>query len=123
MFFGLVTKHACDGRTDGRTDRINTPKTALSIARAVIKTVSGKVVAPLIPFEWYQYIGRSSSVPLISERKGTTPNGSTCVAHTSPHSALVGKLPATTGKTVWNWRRAVLSADAGLLVKKWNTFS
>ena len=32
-----------------------------------------------------------SSVPLISERKGTDPNGST-------------------------WRRAVLSADAGLLV-------
>jgi len=39
-FFGLVTKHACDGQTDkrtnGRTDRITTPKTALSIARAVI---------------------------------------------------------------------------------------
>jgi len=30
-FFGLVTKHACDGRTD----RITIPKTALSIARAV----------------------------------------------------------------------------------------
>jgi len=29
-FFGLVTKHACDGRTDGRTDRITTPKTALA---------------------------------------------------------------------------------------------
>ena len=39
-FFGLVTKHTCDRRTDrrtyGRTDRIMTPKTALSIARAVI---------------------------------------------------------------------------------------
>jgi len=34
-FFGLVTKHACDRRTDGRTDRITTPKTALSIARVV----------------------------------------------------------------------------------------
>ena len=34
-FFGLVTKHARDRRTDGRTDRITTPKTALSIARAV----------------------------------------------------------------------------------------
>jgi len=38
MFFGLVTKHACDGqtdrqtdrRTDGRTDRITTPKTAVA---------------------------------------------------------------------------------------------
>jgi len=29
-FFGLVTKHACDGRTDGQTDRITTPKTALA---------------------------------------------------------------------------------------------
>jgi len=39
-FFGLVTKYACDrrtdgrthgdGRTDGRTDRITTPKTALA---------------------------------------------------------------------------------------------
>ena len=32
MFFGLVTKHACDrqtdGRTDGQTDRITTPKTS-----------------------------------------------------------------------------------------------
>jgi len=32
---------------------------------------------------------------------------------------LVGKLPVITGKTAWNWRRAVLSADAaGLLVKE-----
>ena len=41
-FFGLVTKHTCDRRTDGRTDRqtdrITTPKTALSIARAVKTT-------------------------------------------------------------------------------------
>jgi len=33
-FFGLVTKHACDGQTDGRTDgqtdRITTPKSALA---------------------------------------------------------------------------------------------
>jgi len=29
---------------------------------------------------------------------------------------LVGKLPVITGKTACNWRRAVLSADAGLLV-------
>jgi len=26
-FFGLVTKHECDKQTDGRTDRIMTPKT------------------------------------------------------------------------------------------------
>ena len=29
-FFGLVTKQACDGRTDGQTDRITTPKAALA---------------------------------------------------------------------------------------------
>jgi len=34
-FFGLVTKHACDRRTDdrqtdGQTDRITTPKTVLA---------------------------------------------------------------------------------------------
>jgi len=27
-FFELVTKHACDRPTDGRTDTITTPKTA-----------------------------------------------------------------------------------------------
>jgi len=34
MFFGLVTKHACDRQTeeetDGQMDRITTPKTALA---------------------------------------------------------------------------------------------
>jgi len=29
-FFGLVTKHACDRRTDRQTDRITTPKTVLA---------------------------------------------------------------------------------------------
>jgi len=32
-FFGLVTKHACNRRTDGQTDRITTPKTALERER------------------------------------------------------------------------------------------
>ena len=43
-FFGLVTKHACDRRTDGEMDRITTPKTALSIARAVKKEMLQFVV-------------------------------------------------------------------------------
>ena len=30
MFFGLVTKLECDRQTDGQTDRITTPKTALA---------------------------------------------------------------------------------------------
>ena len=50
-FFGLVTKHACDGRTDGRTDGQNyDSQDRASIDRAVIKTLSGKVVAQSIAF-------------------------------------------------------------------------
>ena len=41
-FFRLVTKHACDGqadrRTDGQTDRITTPKTALAQLRRAVET-------------------------------------------------------------------------------------
>ena len=36
-FFGLITKHACDRQTDGRTDRITTPKTALAQLRRAVK--------------------------------------------------------------------------------------
>jgi len=36
-FFGLATKHACDRRTEGRTDRITTPKTALAQLRRAVK--------------------------------------------------------------------------------------
>ena len=37
-FFGLVTKHACDRRTDRQTDRITTPNTALAQLRRAVKT-------------------------------------------------------------------------------------
>jgi len=39
-FFGLVKKHSCDSdrRTDGQTDRITTPKTALAYLRRAVKT-------------------------------------------------------------------------------------
>jgi len=52
-----------------------------------MKTVSGKVVAHSFAFRvvLYKYIAGGSSVPL--NAKGPTPIGSTCVAHTSPHSA------------------------------------
>ena len=40
-FFGLVTKHACNRRTDGRqADRITTPKTALAQLCRAAKTIS-----------------------------------------------------------------------------------
>ena len=39
-FFGLNTKHACDRWTDGQTDRIMTPKTALAQLRHAVKTIS-----------------------------------------------------------------------------------
>ena len=44
--FGLVTKHACDRRTDGRTDRIMTPKTALAWLRRAVKTDSSTPATP-----------------------------------------------------------------------------
>ena len=41
-FFELVTKHACDGRTDGQTDRQNyDSQDRASIARATETTGSG----------------------------------------------------------------------------------
>jgi len=54
-----------------------------------IKTVRGKVVAQSIAFRVVSiYWQGGSSVPLISERKGTDPPiGSACVPQTSPHSA------------------------------------
>ena len=38
MFFGFVTKHACDRRTDRHTDRITIPKTALAYLLRAVKT-------------------------------------------------------------------------------------
>ena len=53
-----------------------------------IKTLSSSVVAQLIAFRVVSiYWQGGSSVPFISECKGPTRIGSTCVAHTSPHSA------------------------------------
>ena len=43
-FFGLVTKHACDGQTDRRTDRITTPKTALAQLRGAVKKQKVKII-------------------------------------------------------------------------------
>ena len=41
-FFGLVTKHACDGRTDGHTDGQNyDSQDRASIARAVKSSLGG----------------------------------------------------------------------------------
>jgi len=43
MFYSFVTKHACDGKTDGRRDRITIPKTALAyLLCMVIKSMYSK---------------------------------------------------------------------------------
>jgi len=70
-------------------ETISTIKDEKSAAKFhYIKTVSGIVVAQSIAFRVVSiYLAGSSSVPLIPERKGTDPIGSTCGAHTSPHSA------------------------------------
>jgi len=88
------------------------------------KNFSDKVVAPSIAFRviYITILAGGSSVPLISERKGTDPIGSTCAAPTSPQrgshdaSASLACVRLTGWPVAWNWRRAVLSADAGLLV-------
>ena len=42
-FFGLVTKHACDGRTD----RITTPKTALAYLRRAVKSECAEKISAM----------------------------------------------------------------------------
>jgi len=65
--------------------------------------------------EWYQYIGRGSSVPLISARKGTDPPpiGSACVPHTSPHGAA-----AATSVTSLRWAHW-LASDFHSWINSW----
>ena len=48
--FSFVTMHACDRRTDGQTDRITTPKTALAYARAV-------KMAIICKSNWVNWVG------------------------------------------------------------------
>jgi len=88
-----------------------------------IKTVSGKVVAQQLPLEWYQYIGRGSirSLDIWTQRDRTLLEAH--ALHTlrliarQPWRHCVTGLQSLTGWPVaWNWRRAVLSADGGLLV-------
>ena len=76
------------------------------------------------------YSAGGSSVPLISERKGTDPPLEAPALHTL---RLIARQPAVTSiaslacvrLTGWpvalNWRRAVLSADASLLVNSFQT--
>jgi len=40
MFYSCVTKHVCDRQTDGRTDRITIPKTALAYLLTAVKNDS-----------------------------------------------------------------------------------
>ena len=42
-FFRLVTKHACDGRTEGQTDRITAPKTVLAQLRRAVKSTHSTI--------------------------------------------------------------------------------
>ena len=89
-----------------------------------IKTVSGKVVAQSIAFRVVSISWQGvAPFPWYLNAKGPTPIGSTCVAHTSPQRgsrdviASLASVRLTGWPVAWNWRRAVLSADAGLLVE------
>jgi len=81
------------------------------------------------PNEWYQYklLAEGSSVPLVSERKWSDPHWKQvhCLflfGRWHDHLSAVVLYwssvlcSATLTSTTWPWRRAVLSADAGLLV-------
>jgi len=88
-----------------------------------IKTVSGKVVAQSIAFRVVLIYWRGLALfPWYLNAKGPTLIGSTCVAHTLPQRgsrdviASLACVRLTGWPVAWNWRRAVLSADAGLLV-------
>jgi len=86
-----------------------------------VKTASGNVVAQSIAFQVASlYWQGVAPFPWCLNENGPTPIGSTCVAHTSLHSAAVvtslARVWLTGWPVAWNWRRAVLPADAGLLV-------
>ena len=49
-FFGLVTKHTCNGRTDRQMDRITTPKTAVAQLRRMVKMPAFLMPASSIPY-------------------------------------------------------------------------
>ena len=51
FLFGLVTEHAYDRQTDGRTDRTTTPKTALAYLRRAVKTEMLRRNGPVIHAE------------------------------------------------------------------------
>ena len=84
------------------------------------KTVSDKVVAQSIALSGINIL--AALFPWYLNAKGPTPIASTCVAHTSPQRssrdviASLASVRLTAWPVAWNWRRAVLSADAGFLV-------
>jgi len=88
-----------------------------------IKIVGGKVVVQSIAFRVVSiYWQGVAPFPWYLSAKGPTHIGSTCVAHTSPQHgsrdviASLACVRLTGWPVAWNWRHAVLSADAGLLV-------
>ena len=108
--------------------QISTIKDEKSAAKFhYIKTVSGNVVPQSIAFRVVSiYWQGSSSVPLISEREGTDPHWKhlRCTHFASSRGsrdviASLACVRLTGWPVAWNLRRAVLSADAGLLVLCW----
>ena len=88
MWFGLVTKHACDRWTDGQTDKIMTPKTVLAWLCRATKTMSSTR-----PRCWIQI----STVDVIN-----------IAADRQKFMTLTGEL---------SWQRLIRSAVPGILVK------
>ena len=47
VLFRFVNNHACNGQTDGQTDRITTPKTALTLLRRAVKSQRHEIATVL----------------------------------------------------------------------------
>jgi len=101
-----------DRQTDGRATANSEREREFTFA----KTVSGKVVAQSIVFRVVSiYWQGVAPFPWYLNAKGSTPIGSTCIGSRDVIASLAC-VRLTRWPVAWNWRRAVLSADAGLLV-------
>jgi len=85
-FFGLVTKHACDRRTDGRTYSYDSQDRA-SIAASLGKNRSGRVSAhPNTPFTRYSRLSNQHRVnkhPTGCQNGCTTGFTTGCIVYTN----------------------------------------
>ena len=121
--FSFVTIHACDRQTDGRTDRITTPKTALAYARAV------KIVSKLFQQSWIVDVRLKLDWrmwPKSVQQSGESPAVPIAISHDDMNRcwqlsfvctaclALIGKHSDCRLKNSWNEKKCLYSTTAAL---------